>query len=550
MRFGSLVIFVLVAWIRCSDQREEQALPAFVISNLVFNNSPIAITEETYFQVSGSIQFNGAQNGLQSLMLSTALEPEFSVSITGVSQSSGQLLGSFTFKMITTPGTYPFSVWLVDGAGRSSNKLNGSITMIPDPNKPLTPVVLNSVTFDNTTKSALISWTKSTDDNFYAYIVTRHVDNPTSTWNGNKEEVIRIYDRNITSVHDPKNQGTIGFGYSYNVEVSNNNSSVTSNYITLHYPAAIELPDKIGINIWSQPLNSQSHDELYFLDDGSYWGHLSSLKAFSTQSNTIVQSFDFNMFLVFSDFAISNDDSKIYCTLEDSLFVINASDFSLNKTMHLGLFVSSMAYGRDGRLYVNVVSPAPQKGFKVLDAETGAVLGELNRVLEHFIVSEDRHTVYGIGPTFDAYGFPTGITRLTRVNVSSDTPDIVTEKEVGSIFYGLQLSPDQQRLYIGYTNSSTYGNEMIEVLDPESLTHVATSNHPRMNSFIATDTYFLTTNSDSNGAYNFIKRISINDNVLLDSWQLLPASRQEVQITKTGERLYVFGPRSWLINLN
>jgi hypothetical protein len=71
-----------------------------------------------------------------------------------------------------------------------------------------------------------------------------------------------------------------------------------------------------------------------------------------------------------------------------------------------------------------------------------------------------------------------------------------------------------------------------------------------MNSFIATDTYFLTTNSDSNGAYNFIKRISINDNVLLDSWQLLPASRQEVQITKTGERLYVFGPRSWLINLN
>jgi hypothetical protein len=409
-------------------------------------------------------------------------------------------------------------------------------------------VTLTSVTFDQETKSALISWTKSTNDNFYAYIVTRHINNPTSSWDGNQEEVIRIYDQNVTSVHDPNNQGTIGFGYSYNVEVSNNSISVPSNYITLNYPTTMELPDKIGINIMSPLVNSPSGNELYFLDNGSYWGKLFSLKAFSTQSNTIVRSFEFNLSAGYSRFTLSKDASKIYCTMDDSLFVINANDFSLIKTMHLGIFVSSMAYGRDERLYVNVVSPASQKGFKVLDAETGTVLGELTEVLQYFIVTEDGNTVYGIGPTFDANGFPTGVTKLTKVNVSTDTPVAESDKEIGTYFLGLQLSPDQQHLYVGHSYGTTYGNEVIERLDPATLAHVSTWNNPRMNGFIATDTYFLTTNSDSNGAVNYIKRIGIQDNTLLDSWQLLSVSSPVVQITKTGDGLYTFGPRSWFLS--
>jgi hypothetical protein len=545
--YSFLLIGLLTA--SCHSDDDDRMTRAFVISNLSYNTTPIPITDDPYFTFSGSLQFAGAVNGVASLKLTSSLGATATVPVTGVSQSSGLLQGDFTFDMIKTPGTYTFEVWLIDQAGRPSNKLSGSITMIPDPNKHPTAVVLVSVEFDAQSQSPLISWTKNMDADFYAYIITRHIVDPNHPWNGEEQEVTRIYDPAVTSTYDPNNPGTIGFNFVYNVNVSNNKFQVPSNYVSLNYPPAIELADQVGINIASRPLASHQRNELYFLDNGSYWGHTGSLIAFSTVSNTRVRSFDFHLPLSVAGFSLSMDESRISCLLDDSLFIINAADFSLVKSMHLNFMASTVAFGRAGRLYVRCIAPAAEKGFKMLNEETGAVVGSLNKSF-NMIVTDAGNTVYGIGPTLDANGFPTGTNTLWRIDVTTDVPVIMEAREMGVISYGLGLSADEQKLFVAYNSSQVNGNETLEELNPVTLAYVASSAQPWLREFIVTDDYVFTISEETTATYAFIKQIGIADHVLMNTWQLRATAPEQIHFSKPGNCLYIFGARSWVIDLH
>lgn len=206
--------------VNCSKNDEVTPLPSLLISDLVLDQPYYIISNLPMFNISGTLTFSGAKGGIKTLRVTSDLGLDESVSVTGVSEESGQLVGVFTLQMITTPGKYSFNVWVIDGKQRMSNKLNGFFEMIVDPNKRPTAVQLTSVTWDANTNAPRLTWTKNNDDDFAEYTVTRQF--PVIGRFGAEESsvVARVFDRNVTSITDPE-IGAVGFNYSYNVAVLN-----------------------------------------------------------------------------------------------------------------------------------------------------------------------------------------------------------------------------------------------------------------------------------------------------------------------------------------
>lgn len=108
----------------------------FTISGL--NYSPKVVAVKYYmptFTIEGSIDFINASSGVSKLRLQTSLGWDTTIIIAGgANQTSGKINGSFILTRPQSPVGFSFDTWLVDIAGKESNKLSGTVSIVIDDN--------------------------------------------------------------------------------------------------------------------------------------------------------------------------------------------------------------------------------------------------------------------------------------------------------------------------------------------------------------------------------------------------------------------------------
>ncbi len=106
----------------------------FTISNLTYSPSVVPIKPGApTFQVTGTVSYTNAGGGLSKLRLKTSAGFDTTISIEGgIAQTSGTVSGFFELTRPITPVQFTFDIWLVDLAGKESNKLSGTITILVD----------------------------------------------------------------------------------------------------------------------------------------------------------------------------------------------------------------------------------------------------------------------------------------------------------------------------------------------------------------------------------------------------------------------------------
>ncbi len=440
-------ILALGALLNCSRDEQVTPLPSLVISGLQLDQPYYIISNLPTFNISGTLAFSGAKGGIKTLRVTSDLGIDESVVVNGVSQENGQLVGVFTLQMIPNPGKYEFTIWIVDGARRESNKFNGFFEMIEDPNKRPTPVQLITANWDNNQHAIKLVWTKNTEKDFSAYVIKRHY--PLISRYGVEEsaEVARVFDANATSTFDLETKG-VGFNFSYSVSVSNGKFMSESNRIEVTYPYAHKL--SISAQPASRPIFSSTGDRMYFINDESYFGGMPTIKAISTLFNSEVSSFGLTSFSPFLPLALSKDDSKLYTVNENNLIALDAASFTVSLNTTLGFYGAGVECGRSNRLYLVAYAPASEKGkVKILDANTGSEVGEISISdvqFQSIIISPDGNTLYGVGQPLDR-GFPVGLLNVYKVDISTDNPSVGSVRTASNQVH-LQLSANGNKLFV------------------------------------------------------------------------------------------------------
>lgn len=133
--FKYILLVSLVAFITSCTKNNDEAQPvnpAPVISNLVYNPHVVTINLSTpTFFVTGTIDFKNVTKGVSVLRLTNSAGADITMDLTDLySGATGQITGAFEFAMPPDPVTHTFEIWIVDGNGRSSNKLSGSVQFI------------------------------------------------------------------------------------------------------------------------------------------------------------------------------------------------------------------------------------------------------------------------------------------------------------------------------------------------------------------------------------------------------------------------------------
>lgn len=126
---------------RCSKDKDTSVTPtppapSFAISNLSYTPSVVKIRMcSTTYTITGTLSFANANGGVARLRFTTSIGSDTTILVPGgENQTSGSLIGYFTFAMPTEPQSYTFQVWVIDGKGNQSNKLSGSLQVIIDDN--------------------------------------------------------------------------------------------------------------------------------------------------------------------------------------------------------------------------------------------------------------------------------------------------------------------------------------------------------------------------------------------------------------------------------
>ncbi|MCA4897841.1 MAG: hypothetical protein ACK514_18075 [Bacteroidota bacterium] len=486
-------IFALGALLTCSKDEQIAPLPPLVISGLQLDQPYYIISNLPTFNISGTLAFSGARGGIKTLRVTSDLGIDESVVVNGVSQENGQLVGVFTLQMISNPGRYGFTIWVVDGARRESNKLNGFFEMIEDPNKRPTPVQLITANWDNNQNATKLVWTKNTNSDFSAYVIKRHY--PLISRYGVEEsaEVARVFDSNVTSTFDLETNG-VGFNFSYSVSVSNGKYLSESNRVTVTYPYAHKL--LASAQPAGRPIFSSTGDRIYFINDESYFGRTPTIKAISTQSNAEVNSFDLAGFSPYLPLALSKDDSKLYTVMENNLIALHAASFTVSLNTALDFYSYSVACGRSNRLYLVAYAPASEKGkVKILDASNATEVGKIEITdvqMRSVIVSADGNTLYSVGQKIEA-GLPVGMLKVFEFDVSTDIPNLLNVRDAADQV-SIQLSPNGDKLFVEqhYFPST---NTVLDVWNATSLQSVA--------QFDLTNKQGYLINNDTPFGYNF-----------------------------------------------
>lgn len=125
----ALLILTLV-W-SCEKDGSDTSAPAtsFTITNLQYSPGVTTIKAHIPLQVSGTVDYVHAQNGVAQLKVKTSAGGDITVQVPGAAAEDGTVAGVFEAVWPTQAGDYTFDLWLVDGRGTASNKLTGSIKM-------------------------------------------------------------------------------------------------------------------------------------------------------------------------------------------------------------------------------------------------------------------------------------------------------------------------------------------------------------------------------------------------------------------------------------
>jgi hypothetical protein len=535
------VLYLLVAT-ACSNKSDE-ILSDFVISDLTYDNTPILITNQPYFEVSGSIKFQGAHNGVKGLRLTSSLGTDITAPITDVTISSGQLFGYFTFEMIQTPGTYTFDVWLTDGAGRSSNKLGGSIKLISD--AAATPVTLLSVTWDVTTKTPLLTWTKNNDNNFKAYAITRHQG-------GAAYEEIRILDQNVTSAHAVAHMA-VGFDATFSVDVVNQVEATSpSNQIEITFGDNLPFVTPMPVYEGERPVVASTRNEMYLIDNSGVYG----LVAVSTTNNTILRSYAVNSNI--NHLALSKDDSKLYVISYDVLRILNAENFNLIKQVYLSFFGGAIICGRADRLYVvskGTSNGAPDTGtIKILDATTGEEVADTDLIVPgaQLAISPDNNTLY-VADLSNSQSLPlTHKGKVYQMDVSTDVASVTNQQGTSDFIIGIQLSADGQTLFVAHDmDYPATPNKFVDAWSAATLQSLSKFfvPHPVYDFVVNASSLFISVGEGDN-AYFGVSKFDLSTKTEMNSWEFLYPGARVMQLSQDGKHFYVFQQdKTWIVQV-
>jgi hypothetical protein len=242
----------------------------------------------------------------------------------------------------------------------------------------------------------------------------------------------------------------IGVQYGYHVDVDNRNQIASSNVLTLSRGDAVP-----GLHFSQgepRPVAIPNSSEFY-----TYGLSGDSLKVFSGTSHSLVRGFqpvggsiaisgDGSTFILFSDVLLNGI---------PGLATYSATSFSeqsrIQMTVRLGSY--STIAGRPDRIYA-----AGLEGLFVVRVSDATVVGQIPLTPQRtrLAISPDANTLYAT--TRDS---------VFRVDISTDTPQVLAALPVQPDIADLQLAPDGQRLYL--LHSVVAPSNFVQVLDATTL---------------------------------------------------------------------------------
>jgi len=315
--------------------------------------------------------------------------------------------------------------------------------------QPPTPVVLQSVVWNNDAGAPQLIWQKNLDPNFYAYYIIHER-------NGYYENGEFIYDRNITTYNDNAFDGAMGFTCSYQVAVYNRDQTVISNAITLTYPEIFPFASDPSTNA-KRPIKSNDGTELYTLN-------FEGVKAYSLTSNTLLKSHDM-LYKQPTGFALSKDGSKLYVIagLSPVITVLDASTFEVLNTADpagfSGYFTNDVVCGRPDRIYVSTdLTP----GLKILDTNTLNIVGEYpaRGIMD---ISSDNNTLFVANSDLNP-------AMVFSVDITTDSPVELHQQSASDVVRDIELSADGQTLFAIHDNDyPTDGNQFVDYWNASTL---------------------------------------------------------------------------------
>ena len=408
---------------------------------------------------------------------------------------------------------------------------------------PPTPVTLNSVVWDS--NAPLLTWTANSDENFYAYEVSR-----TGNWGTplNPPYLLPagpiVPDQGTLSYRDTAlGPPVIGVTVDYRLHVINRAEAASSNVVKLQYGEAVPglAADRFTTYRFAPPVPSPTTDEFYVsIHD--------TLRAYSTLTHTEARRIP----LQSRSFAVTQDGTQIlaifhdYVHGTDYLQIYAASTFALSATLAMGTNVGSNDYvlvaGRPDRAYITSYN-----GLYVVNVDTGTTLGPypLFRYIlpydEKLAISPDANTLFTSTPD-----------SVYRIDVSTDVVQIVGRRATSQRIADLQLSPDGQRLYLGHFYVAP--SNTVEILDTVSLVTIGQLAGPpdeQLSGFLVTANYLYLAHSraDAHGLFYLPGRVEQYNRtslVQLRFWDFVQASRWLVS-SRDEQWLYAEGFETWVV---
>lgn len=398
---------------------------------------------------------------------------------------------------------------------------------------PPTPVTLESVEWDADAQSPILTWDKNQDLNFYAYIVYKE-EIPYGTF------IDTIYDQSVLSFIDPSHNGAIGISCKYKIIVWNRDQMAESNAVPFHYPEVLPV-SALAFYGFVRPIQSHVRDEMYVLgQDG--------ITAVSTPANAILRTYPMpNKYP--KNFALSRDGSELYilATYSPTITVLEASTFEVLRTADpYGYSASSVVCGRADRLYLTTGG-----SLKVLDANTLGVVSELDVHAPDGLmtISSDNNTLYVADASPTLYEQA----KIYVVDISSDELEVVNEKSASDWVRGIQLSADDQTLYLLHDfDYPVPTNNYVDCWDPVTLTSVKKFNTPsQVFDFVANDeSIFIIYGNPTLMHFEpgGLLQYNLTTDDLINTWGFMLAPNV-IQVSRDKSTLYVFGSETWIVNI-
>jgi DNA-binding beta-propeller fold protein YncE len=402
---------------------------------------------------------------------------------------------------------------------------------------PPTPVLLESVEWDEDAQAPRLTWQENEDLNFYAYIVYKDEFMSSGF-------VDTLYDQSVTSSIDYSHDEMIGISCQYKVIVWNRDQLVESNGITFKYPESFPLAVDQLLGV-VPPIESADGSELFTLTT-------EGVTAVSLSTNIVARTYPMTTYP--TGFALSKDGTKLYVlsSYSPKITVLNASTFEVISTAETdGFNGKNIICGRANRLYISTSWPFSGP-LKILDAISLTEVGSLDIEAPDGImaISSDNNTLYIADPSTAIYQ----PAKVYSIDISTDNPAIIHQRSASDEVRAIELSADDETLFV--IHDYDYPAEMnlfVDCWDASTLVSDYTLAVPNQAFEMSINAQTLCViygdrylnNWNPGGVYQY----EISTGQLIHDWKLKQAP-YECFIDSGNQNLYVFGINSWVISLN